>query len=333
MKSAHPGGRLVFVTSCFNEEGNVRELHSRCKAVHRRISEEVHGADQLAFAMVVADNCSRDGTLLVLEQLVAQDPDVVVLANASNYGPEASAANALTHTREGDLVVLLASDLQDPPELALKMVKRLMGEAGCDGVLAVKRRSSGSTMLRLCRDLYYLALGYSSRLRVVPSGFHGYGVYRETAIKEALDFWDASGLNLRMCLTNGCQSPELVSYQQPPRHSGKSSYNAGGYLREAFIALLAADSTASSLAFALSGIGIISAVALGIFLLLGWLAGNSRYEPGTPTVMALVLSSFAMQMLMVAVLSRQVEELRLARHRPRVRSSAIGKAPEPPPCR
>jgi hypothetical protein len=329
IRSGHPVGRLVFVTSCFNEEGNVRELHRRCRAVYQRIREEVRGAERLAFAMLIADNCSQDNTLAVLEELVAEDPEVLVLANASNYGPEASVANALAQTREGDLVVPLASDLQDPPELALEMVERLLSEPGCDGVLAVKSRSSGSPVLRMCRDLYYIALGYSSRLRVVPRGFHGFGAYRETAVQEALGFWTVSGLNLRMCLTNGCQSSRLVSYRQPARRSGQSSYEVGAYCREALMALLAADSTASTLAFGLSGIGVISAGAIGLYLLLNWLAGNSRYEPGTPTVMALVLGSFAMQMLMVAVLSRQVEELRLARLRPRVRSSSMRKPPEP----
>jgi hypothetical protein len=208
------------------------------------------------------------------------------------------------------------------------MVERLLSDPGCDGVLAVKSKSSGSPVLRLCRDIYYIALGYSSRLRVVPRGFHGFGAYRETAVKEALGFWDASGLNLRMCLTNGCQSSRLVNYQQPARRFGQSSYEGGAYFREAITALLAADSSASTLAFALSGIGVVSAGTIGLFLLLNWLAGNSRYEPGTPTVMALVLGSFAMQMLMVAVLSRQVEELRLARLRPKVRTSTMRK-----PCK
>jgi glycosyltransferase involved in cell wall biosynthesis len=313
----------VFVTSCFNEEGNVRELHRRCRAVHERISEEVSGAEQLAFAMVIADNSSHDRTLTVLQQLMAQDPEVLVLANATNYGPEASVANALAYTDAGDLVVLLASDLQDPPELALEMVQRLLSEPSCDGVLAVKRRSSGSPVIRLFRHLYYIALGYSSRLRVVPRGFHGFGVYRETTIRDALNIWDTSGLNLRMCLTNGCQSPHLVSYRQPPRQAGQSSYQVRAYLAEALMALLAADSTASTLSFGLSGIGVLSAGTIGAFLLINWLAGNSRYEPGTPTIMALVLGSFAMQMLMIAVLSRQVEELRLAGLRPKVRSKVV----------
>jgi glycosyltransferase involved in cell wall biosynthesis len=325
MRSGHPGGRLVFVTSCFNEEGNVRELHRRCRAVHQRIRRDVRGAEGLTFAMVIADNCSHDATLAVLEELVAEDPEVLVLANASNYGPEASVANALAHTREGDLVLLLASDLQDPPELALEMVERLLSEPGCDGVLAVKSRSSGSPSLRMCRRLYYVALGYSSRLRLVPGGFHGFGVYPHHALQEALELWGSSGWSLRLCLLNGCPSPSRVGYEQAERNWGSSTYQGWAYPKEALQALLAADSTGSRLAFLLGSAGLLAAGGVGIFLLLNWLGGRSGYERGIPTVMALVLGSFAAQMLMIALLSRQVEEIKLAgRLRPRVRHRIVG---------
>jgi glycosyltransferase involved in cell wall biosynthesis len=325
MKSGHHEGRLVFVTSCFNEKGNVRELHRRCRAVHQLIREEVRGAEGMSFAMVIADNCSQDNTLAVLEELVAEDPGLLVLANASNYGPEASVVNALTHTHEGDLVVLLASDLQDPPELALEMVERLLSEPGCDGVLAVKRRSSGSPTLRMCRHLYYIALGYSSRLRLVPGGFHGFGVYRQHALQEALELWRSSGWSLRLCLLNGCQRTSRVGYEQVERSWGSSTYQGWAYPREALQALLAADSTGSRLAFLLGSTGLLAAGGVGIFLLLNWLGGRSGYERGIPTVMALVLGSFAVQMLMIALLSRQVEEIKLAgRLRPRVRYRSVG---------
>ena len=332
MNDDHPKARLVFVSSCFDEEDNVRELHRRCREVHQRIQPEIPGREGLDFAMVIADNCSNDDTLAVLLQIAEEDHAVLILANASNYGPEVSTANALSQTQAGDVVVVITSDLQDPPELVLTMVQNLLLEPGCDAVLATKKSSSGSPMLRLCRNFYYLALGYTSRLRIVPRGYHGFGVYRHAVIEEALNFWQGSGMNLRMCLVNSCHAPRMLGYSQQARYSGRSSYQGWDYPREALKALLASDSTASRLAFGLSAMGVISAGTIAFILLVNWLQGNSRYEPGTPTVMALVLGSFAMQMLIVAVLSKQVEELRFAKFRPKVRTSPVGKAqPKRPP--
>lgn len=313
------------MTSCYNESGNVEELHRRCREVFRSIQSETAAGAGLEFAMVFADNRSSDGTLAELKAIAASDPCVQILANRSNYGPEASYANALARTRSQDLVVGIASDLQDPPEVAAALIRTLLDDDRLDAVLAVKQQSSQHLLLTLFRKAYYLALGYSSRLRPVPSGFHGFGAYRAEVIEEALQLWNSSGFNLRMCLVNGSQSACRWPYRQANRSRGASTYGWWGYPREALMGLLAADSTASRLAFGLSAIGIVAASVISLLLLLNWLGGNSRYEPGLPTVMALVLGSFAMQMLMVAVLSRQVEALRLAGLRPKVRFEAFGQ--------
>ena len=319
--------RLLFVTSCYNEAGNVQELYRRCREVFTEIQATLAGTEQLQFAMVFADNHSSDSTLSELRAIAAADSCVQVLANRSNYGPEASFANALAQATPGDLIVGLASDLQDPPEIAAAFIRELLTNTELDAVLAIKQQSNNHPLLSIFRRAYYLALGYSSRLRPVPNGFHGFGAYRAEVIEEALQLWNATGFNLRMCLVNGCQAPQRWPYRQASRNQGVSSYGWWGYPREAVMGLLAADSTASRLAFGLSAIGIVAASVIGMLLLLNWLGGNSRYEPGLPTVMALVLCSFAMQMLMVAVLSRQVEELRLAGLRPKVRFEAIGQRP------
>ena len=317
--------RLLFVTSCFNEAENVEELYRRCRDAYETLKHNRPDCAELDFGMVFADNCSQDKTLEILEELAAEDPSIAILANAVNYGAEASAANALAFAEPGDLVIALNSDLQDPPEASAELIQQLLSRPDCDGVLAVKQSAQRSILLSFFRRLYYAALGYSTRLRLVPSGFHGFGAYRWEAIEDALHLWRSSNLNLRMCLANGCQSPQRFAYQQQERLRGVSSYRGLDYAKEAILAILSADSTASRLAFVLSGIGLILAMGVAALLLLNWLGGNSQYEPGLPTVMALILGSFAMQMLMIAVLSRQVEDLRMIGIRPRIRHQRIGR--------
>ena len=70
------------------------------------------------------------------------------LTNRSNYGPEASAVNALEQAQHCDLIVLLCSDLQDPPEIATSMVRTLLQRPEMDAVLAVKKRSAGGLLMQ-----------------------------------------------------------------------------------------------------------------------------------------------------------------------------------------
>ena len=176
--------RLLFVTSCYNEAGNVQELYRRCREVFTEIQATLAGTEQLQFAMVFADNHSSDSTLSELRAIAAADSCVQVLANRSNYGPEASFANALAQATPGDLIVGLASDLQDPPEIASAFIRELLMNTELDAVLAIKQQSNNHPLLSIFRRAYYLALGYSSRLRPVPNGFHGFGAYRAEVIEQ-----------------------------------------------------------------------------------------------------------------------------------------------------
>jgi hypothetical protein len=265
----------------------------------------------LQFCFVVADNGSEDRSLAVLEDLGRRDPAVVTLANRINYSAEASAGNLITQAVIYDLVVFLCSDLQDPPEVATGMVWALLERPELDAVLAVKKRSAGGPLLRLARRLYYRILGLSSRSRLVPSGFHGFGCYRQAVLEEASRFWNGTDLNVRQCLANVCQSPLLIEYEQAERWRGTSSYRGWGYWPEALHALLSGVATSSRLALVIGSIGLVLAVLVGLFIVLNFLRGSSGYGGGVPTVMGLVRISFALQMLMFALLSRQIEALRM----------------------
>jgi hypothetical protein len=316
---------LTYVTTAYNETLNLEELHRRCRSAWQTLAKEMkrESGQELGFRMVIADNHSSDDSLATLQRIIGSDPEVIGIANAANYGPDASFANVLRHARNCDLVVLLCSDLQDPPELSVAMVQRLLKEERTDAVLAIKSRSAGGPLLRMARRGYYRALGISSRLQLVPSGFHGFGCYRSEVVDEVLRYWEESGLNLRMCFANACQSPVRMEYRQADRTRGNSSYVGPAYVLEAARALLSADAAASRLALSIGSTGMVLALLVGVALLANYVSGNSQYQGGVPTVMGLVLMSFGIQMLMFAVMSRQIESLRMSGFRPRVRTRLI----------
>jgi len=66
--------KLAFVSSAFNEEENLEELHRRCRAVHAELQREFADRVALEFRFVVADNGSTDRSVAVLEGLTRRDP-------------------------------------------------------------------------------------------------------------------------------------------------------------------------------------------------------------------------------------------------------------------
>lgn len=311
--------KIGFATSAYNEALNLEEFYARCKQSIGEIQSEWANNIKVDYSIVIVNNGSSDDTLEVLQKLVNTDSRIKGITNASNYDPEPSFAMSLEHAKDCNLIILLCSDLQDPPELATTMVRELIEEESYDACLCLKQKSSGGPLLRASRHSYYKILGYSSRLQVVPRGFHGFGCYRQDVITETLSYWQETGLNLRTCLANASQKPSYVFYNQAERLRGKSSYSIVGYIREATRALLASDAAGSRMALSIGSTGLMVALGVALFLLFNYLSGNSRYQGGVPTVMALIIGSFGIQMLMLAVVSRQIESLRFQNCRPKVR--------------
>src|SRR5437763_5697345 len=101
---------LSVVSGCYNEEGNVRELHDR---VCRVFAAELPEYD---FEFIIIDNSSKDGTVAVLREIASRDKRVKVIVNNRNFGHIRSPYDGILQAT-GDAVLFMASDLEDPPEM------------------------------------------------------------------------------------------------------------------------------------------------------------------------------------------------------------------------
>ena len=136
--------RVSIVTPCFNEEGNIEELHRRVAVVMSALSYD--------YEHLCIDNHSTDQTVAKLRALAAQDPRLKVIVNARNFGHIRSPYHGLLQA-SGDAVVVIAADLQDPPELIPELIANW--EAGFKTVLLVKPESEESRVMFAIRRLYY----------------------------------------------------------------------------------------------------------------------------------------------------------------------------------
>src|SRR5205807_10665779 len=108
---------ISIVTGTRNEVGNVGEL------LHRVWAAVKPFAGRYEFELVIIDNDSTDGTQEILRRIAADDERVKVILNTRNFGHIRSPIHGLFQAR-GDAVILLASDLQDPPELIPQFIAR-----------------------------------------------------------------------------------------------------------------------------------------------------------------------------------------------------------------
>ena len=256
IKSTMPIKSLVFACTAFNEAGNLHELHSRCRITHEKI--EARTNTKLAFKMIISYIGSTDNSVDVLQNIIRSDENVIVYNHSENYGAEESSKFLIHKARGYDFIVMLCSDLQDPPEIAELMYIELEKDSGYDAVLAIKNsKDVEGRFMRIARKYYYKAIALSTRNERVPGAFHGFGIYRQSVIKQASYILKNSNMNVRQSLVNGSNRYKKVGYGQSARKSGKSSYNTARYILEALRTIVMGDAASSRFAIIGGTIGNI----------------------------------------------------------------------------
>jgi len=106
---------LSIVLPVFNEQEVLPTLFQVLPAVLEKIDCE--------FELIFIDDGSRDATRSILNEFAAKDSRVKVLGFSRNFGQQAAMTAGLDFAN-GDAVVVMDADLQDPPEMLEAMVEQ-----------------------------------------------------------------------------------------------------------------------------------------------------------------------------------------------------------------
>ena len=120
---------LSIVIPVYNEEGNLRDLHTQLTDVLDR--------EEIPFEIVFVDDGSKDATWLLIQQLSEEDERVRAIRHRRNFGKARGLANGFAVAR-GDVIITMDGDLQDEPTELPRFLSKL-GE-GYDLVSGWKQR-------------------------------------------------------------------------------------------------------------------------------------------------------------------------------------------------
>ncbi len=205
--------KITVVSGCYNEEGNLEELLRRIRAVTGKFP-------QYQWDYLVVDNCSTDRSPEILRRLAATDPQLKVIFNARNFGHIRSPYHGILQA-QGDAVIFLASDLQDPPELIEQFIP--LWEQGWKAVAAVKNESAESALFFLVRKIYYKTVARLADVDLLLN-FTGFGLY-DRALVEHLRASEDPYPYLRGQISEIGYPVARVPFVQPLRKRGFTKNN------------------------------------------------------------------------------------------------------------
>ncbi len=283
--------RPVFsiVVPIWNEEQVIPELYRRVVDVMTRAGE--------SWELICVNDGSRDRSLQMLIDLHAQDPRVKVIDFSRNFGHQV-AITAGADFAEGDAVIVMDADLQDPPEVVLEMIEQW--REGYEVIYAMRAKRQGETWFKLTTAKYF------------------YRILRQiTDVEIPVDTGDFRLMDRRVVLAmrqlrekhrfmRGLSSwvgfrQTGVEYERAERYAGETGYPLRKMVRLALTAITGFSylplQLATYLGFALALISLV-----GIFLTIFLRLSGSSFFLGQATTLVSVLFLGSIQLIVLGII-------------------------------
>ena len=271
---------LTVIVPTFNEEMGLNQ----CFEALDRLTSDVLKLGVLEVSVLFSDNHSTDKSWEMLINICEHRNNWSAIQLDRNYGAQASLLKAMSVTKTNSVLVF-QSDLQDPIETAVELVKKWHG--GADVVVGIPETRSENFLDRLVRALFYKVLTKTSDFGLQP-WVHDFYVL-DKRIYSRLYSQGYSHQFIRGRISEEFGIDASVIYKRLPRNDGVSSYN---FARKYSLALdgvlrygsrIARWLNLSSLLFSVSS--IISASTL----LVTWVFGYRSPSQGWLSLMTLNL--------------------------------------------
>ena len=201
------------MTPCFNEEGNVEELHRQIVGVMETLPE-------YDYEHIYIDNASQDRTQELLRKIAAEDKRVKVIINTRNFGHIRSPHYAFLQAK-GEAVISMVSDLQDPPCMIIDYLKKW--KEGYKIVLGQKVGSEENSLMFRIRKLYYALVNKLSDVELLQN-VTGAGLY-DREVVEKLRSLDDPYPYVRGLISELGYSVARIPFHQPNRKNGITKNN------------------------------------------------------------------------------------------------------------
>lgn len=288
---AGPGTFISVIVPVFNEEGVIEEFHCRLMQV-------IDGLDVHAEIIYINDG-STDNTMNIIGQLRKKDANVGILDLSRNFGKEAAITAGLDYAN-GEAVIIIDADLQDPPELMPEMLHEW--ENGYEVVYMERRSRTGETIIKkLTARIFYSIL---ARLGSVPIP-KNVGDFRllSRRVVEALRLMPERTRFMKGLFAWVGFHQKGLKYDRDARASGKSKWSYWSLFKFSLEGITSFSTIPLHLASCLGVLAASTAFLYGMWIILKTLLFGESVR-GYPSLMVVILFLAGIQLIAVGIVGQ-----------------------------
>lgn len=288
--------KLTVVTPVFNEEQVIAHFYARTRAVLDTLAEvESH-------ILFVVDRCT-DNTLDVLREIIARDPRAKALALSSRFGHQMSLLAGIENACDADVIVMMDSDLQHPPELIPELLSQY--RQGMDVVYTIRRETDGIGLIRrTLGNLFYRLMGTLSRVPINANAADFRLISRRVAQTLSTDFSERNMFLRGLFSWIGFRQVS-VEFTAERRFAGESKYSLSQMLRLAMAGILSFSTRPLHFGIFL-GVGFAALAFLYLIVSVVTYFVNQSIPSGWTTLVALSLLFSGVQLIVLGIMGAYI---------------------------
>ncbi|HVN87327.1 MAG TPA: glycosyltransferase [Candidatus Binatia bacterium] len=316
--ASQPGAapQLSVVIPIFNEAANIALLHERLSRVMKDLGRP--------YEIWYVDDGSSDGSLDLLTQLTARDPQIGLIELTRNFGQHAAVLAGFAAAR-GDIIITLDGDLQNPPEEIPRLVAKI--EEGYEVVGGWREARQDPAFRKLASRAVNELTAFTVGVKMKDYGCM-LRAYRRDIVRQIIDCDERSSFIPALANSLAKRTAE-IEVQHSDRFSGTSKYGLLKLMRLLFdlmtgFSLLPIQTVSvAGLVVAMAGVGF------GVFLLVRRFFVGPESE-GVFTLFAILFVFIGILILAVGLVGEYVGRIYLeVRRRPTYRIRAIHRRERP----
>ncbi|MDT9558199.1 glycosyltransferase family 2 protein [Streptococcus mutans] len=290
--------KLSIVIPCYNEEETIYPFLKETQKVERQMS------DELFFDYYFINDGSSDKTLTVLREAAARFENVHYLSFSRNFGKEAALLAGLEAV-DGDLITVMDADLQDPPELLIKMYSKL--KQGYDMVGTRRADRKGEPFIRslFAKTFYWLINKISSTEMV--DGARDFRLMTRQVVDSILKLGEVNRFSKGLFSWVGFDVT-YVAYENRERVAGKTSWSFWTLLRYSMDGFINFSEAPLNLATWTGAISFLLSIISILFIIIRKLTVGGSVT-GWASMVSIILLIGGLQLLSLGIIGKYIAKI------------------------
>lgn len=290
--------KISVIVPMYCEEKIVNECYAR-------LTKNLNNIKNYDYEIIFVDDGSTDKTLELLIEISKKDENIKIISFSRNFGHQAAVTAGLKFVT-GDVIVIIDSDLQDPPEAIPEMLK--LWENGNDVIYGKRKKRKGESVLKLLTaKVFYNTLNALSETEIPKDT----GDFRliDRRVVDTINLLPEHNKFLRGLFSWVGYKQVPYEYEREERIAGKTKYPLNKMIKLAGDGILSFSTKPLKLVGILGMISLVISFLILIYSILSFVFKWNQLTPGWTSIMVTVTFFAGVQLLSIWIMSEYIARI------------------------